>query len=134
MNDFNQQIIEQFRANNGIVGGPFEHMKLLLVTAKGAKSGKEHTFPVAYTMDGDKYVIIASKGGAPDNPAWYFNLLANPEVTVEEGNEKFNARATNVTGAERERLYAQHAAHYPQFNDYKAKTTREIPVFLLEKI
>jgi deazaflavin-dependent oxidoreductase (nitroreductase family) len=130
----NDAVIEEFRKSHGSVGGYFAGMKLLLVTAKGAKTGKETTFPVAYTMDGDKYVIVASKGGAPENPSWYYNLLANPEVTVEVGNEKFTARATNVTGDERERLFNQHATQYPQFNDYKAKTTRVIPVFTLEKI
>ena len=134
MNDFNQKIITEFRANKGKAGGMFEGMELLLVTTKGAKSGKEVIFPVAYTKDGDKYVIIASKGGAPENPAWYYNLLANPEVTVEVGTEKFKAHATDTKGEERARLFEQHAKQYPQFNDYKAKTTRTIPVFILEKI
>jgi deazaflavin-dependent oxidoreductase (nitroreductase family) len=134
MEDFNKKIIEEFRANKGVVGGPFEHMKLLLVHSIGAKSGKEITFPVAYTKEGEKFVIIASKGGAPTNPGWYYNLLAHPEVTVEVGTETFKVRATDIKGEERERLYTQHANEYPQFNDYKAKTTREIPVFLLEKV
>jgi deazaflavin-dependent oxidoreductase (nitroreductase family) len=134
MNDFNQKIIDEFRSNKGKVGGMFEGMELLLVTTKGAKSGKEVIFPVAYTKDGDKYVIVASKGGAPENPAWYYNLLANPEVMVEVGTEKFKARAKDTKDAERERLFDQHAKQYPTFNDYKAKTTRIIPVFTLEKI
>jgi len=134
MNEFNKKIITEFRANNGKVGGMFAGMELVLVTTKGAKSGKEVIFPVAYTKDGETYVIVASKGGAPENPAWYYNLIANPEVTVEVGTEKFKAKAVEAKGEERERLFNQHAAQYPTFNDYKAKTTRVIPVFTLERI
>jgi deazaflavin-dependent oxidoreductase (nitroreductase family) len=130
----NSKIIEEFRANEGEVGGMFSGMKLLLMTTKGAKSGKESIVPVAYTKDGENFVVVASKGGAPTNPAWYYNLIAHPEITVEVGNEKFQARAVNATGEERERLFNQHAAIYPTFNDYKAKTTREIPVLLLEHL
>jgi len=130
----NTKIIDEFRANDGKVGGFFSGMNLLLMTTKGAKSGKESVIPVAYTKDGDNYVVIASKGGAPTHPAWYFNLIANPEITVEVGNEKFKARAKNTDGEERERLFNQHAAEYPQFNEYKAKTSRVIPVFILERI
>ena len=134
MEDFNKKIIEEFRTNKGVVGGPFNGMKLLLLTTKGAKSGKEYTNPLAYTNEGDKFVIIASKGGAPTNPGWYYNLLAHPEVTIEVGTEKFKVRATDTKDPERDRLYDQQAKEYPTFNDYKAKTSRVIPVFLLEKI
>ncbi len=134
MENFNQQIIDEFRSNQGKVGGMFANMKLLLLTTQGAKSGKTTTSPVSYTKEGDRFVIVASKGGAPTNPAWYHNLLAHPEATVEVGTEKFKVRAVSVTGEERERLYDQHAKQYPAFNDYKAKTTRKIPVFLLERI
>ena len=134
MEDFNKKIIEEFRANQGKVGGMFAGMNLLLVTTKGAKSGKESIIPVAYTKDGDKFVIVASKGGAPTNPAWYYNLLAYPEVTVKVGTETFKARATDATGDDRDRLFEQHAKAYPQFNEYKAKTTRVIPVLTLERI
>ena len=134
MEDFNKKIIEEFRSNQGNVGGMFSGMELLLVTTKGAKTGKESIVPVAYTKDGDKYVIVASKGGAPTNPAWYYNLLAHPDVTVEVGTENFQARASETSGEERERLFNQHAHEYPTFNEYKAKTTRVIPVLLLEKI
>ena len=92
INDFNRQLIDEFRANNGKVGGPFERAPLVLLTTKGAKSGQPRTFPVVYTRDGDRIVVIASKGGAPNNPAWYHNLVANPEVTVELPGETF-ARA-----------------------------------------
>ena len=130
----NTKIIEEFRSHQGKVGGVFEHMSLLLMTTQGAKSGKEFVIPVVYTKEGDKYVIAASKGGAPTNPDWYYNLLNYPEVTIEVGSEKFQARATNITGEERERLYEQHATQYPMFHGYKAKTTREIPVFVIERI
>ena len=130
----NSKIIEEFRANQGNVGGYFAGMNLLLMTTHGAKTGKESVIPVAYTKDGDKFVVVASKGGAPTNPGWYYNLLAHPEVIIEVGADKFSARATNVTGKERERLFDQHAKQYPAFNDYKAKTTREIPVLVLERI
>lgn len=130
----NTKIIEEFRSNHGIVGGYFKGATLLLLTTKGAKSGKEFVIPVVYTKDGDHYVIIASKGGAPTNPGWYYNLIAHPEISVEVGDEKFKARAINKTGEERERLFDQHAKQYPNFNDYKAKTTRVIPVFVLERI
>lgn len=133
MEDFNASVIKEFRNNQGKVEGPFAGMELLLVTTKGAKSGKKIIFPVAYTKDGEKFVIIASKGGAPENPAWYYNLLAHPEVTVEVGTEKFQAKAVEAKESERERLFNQHATQYPQFNEYKAKTTRIIPVFTLER-
>ena len=130
----NAKIIEEFRANQGKVGGMFATMHLLLVTTIGAKTGKEIVIPVAYSRDRDDYVIVASKGGAPTNPDWYYNLLAHPEVTIEVGAENFKVRATNVIGAERERLFDQHAMQYQVFNGYKAKTTRVIPVFLLKRI
>jgi deazaflavin-dependent oxidoreductase (nitroreductase family) len=130
----NSKIIEEFRANDGKVGGMFGGMNLLLMTTKGAKSGKEFIIPVAYTKDGENFVVVASKGGAPTNPAWYYNLIAHPEIIVEVDSEKFQARAVNTTDKERERLFNQHAAVYPTFNDYKAKTTREIPVLTLERL
>lgn len=134
MADYNAPIIEEFRANAGKVSGMFSNMDLLLLTTKGAKSGNSYTRPLAYTHDGDRIVIIASKGGSANNPDWFHNLVAHPEVTVELGAEKFSARAHRAIGKERERLYNQHAERYPVFNDYKAKTTREIPVFLLERV
>ena len=90
--------------------------------------------PVVYTRDGDRYIIVASKGGSPTHPAWYGNLVANPIVTVEVGGETFKARAIVVEGADRDRLYAAHAAAYPQFNDYQERTSRVIPVVLLERV
>lgn len=132
-NEFNLNIIKEFRANDGQTFGPFKGAQLLLLTTKGAKSGKEVTTPLVYSKDGDRLVIIASMGGAPKNPAWYHNLKANPEVTLEVGAEKFQANASEVTGAERERLYAQHAEMMPAFNEYKEKTSRVIPVIALTR-
>lgn len=133
-NDFNQNVIRQFRANGGKVGPPFEGAPMILLTTRGAKSGQERTTPLVHTRDGDKYVIIASKAGAPTNPAWYHNLVANPEVTVEVGTEKFQARARVATGEERDRLYDAQAKLMPNFAEYQQKTTRKIPVVVLERI
>jgi deazaflavin-dependent oxidoreductase (nitroreductase family) len=128
-NDFNSQIIDEFRANKGIVGGPFEGTKLLLLTSIGAKSGQPRISPLAYVMDGDKYVLIASKGGAPTNPDWYFNLKANPDATIELGAETIKGTAVEATGSERDRLYAKMVEVLPGFADYERNTTRTIPVF-----
>lgn len=133
MADFNTPVIEEFRANAGKVGGPFGSMELLLLTTKGSKSGKTTIKPLAYTTDGDNYVVVASKGGAPTNPDWYFNLKSNPEVTVEVGSEKFTGHAQEAIGKERDRLFDQHAAKYAAFNDYKTKTTRTLPVFTISR-
>ncbi|HEY7850322.1 MAG TPA: nitroreductase family deazaflavin-dependent oxidoreductase [Ktedonobacterales bacterium] len=130
-NNYNQTVIERFRANGGNVPGP---NKLLLLTTTGAHSGRPRTTPVAYSTDGDRLVIVASKGGAPTNPDWYFNLVANPIVTVELGTERFQARASVAEESERERLYARHAELMPGFAEYPAKTTRRIPVVLLERL
>lgn len=132
--DFNQSIIAEFRANGGKVGGPFAGAPLLLLTTTGAKSGRRHTTPVMYNTDGDRLLVFASKGGAPTNPAWYHNLVANPQVTVEVGTERFDANAVALQGEERDRLYARHAAQYPGFAEYQEKTTRTIPVVALERV
>jgi deazaflavin-dependent oxidoreductase (nitroreductase family) len=134
MNDFNRQIIEEFRANGGETFGPFKGRNLLLLTTRGAKSGVERTTPLVYTRDGERVVVIASKGGAPNHPAWFHNLSAHPEVTVELGTEKFQARASVPDGAERDRLYAAQAAMMPAFNEYQEKTSRRIPVVVLERV
>ncbi len=132
--DQNLRIIEEFRANGGKVGGQFEGAPLAVFTMTGAKSGQPREIPLVYTTDGDQIVIIASKGGADTNPAWYFNLVANPEATIELGADKFQARATKAEGAERKRLYDAQAAMMPTFAEYEQKTAREIPVFTLERI
>jgi len=130
--NFNQHVIDEFRANDGVVSG--RGSSLLLLTTTGAKSGRQHTTPLAYTRDGDHYIILASKGGAPTNPAWYHNLVAHPEVTVEVGGETFQTKASVVAGAERERLFNQMAAKMPGFADYQRNTTRQIPVIVLTRI
>jgi deazaflavin-dependent oxidoreductase (nitroreductase family) len=133
---WNDKIIEQFRANRGeMTSGPFAGRSLLLLTTKGARSGAERTSPLVFSRDGDRLVVIASKGGAPTHPDWVHNLRTHPEVTVEVGGEKFRARATKVADdAERRRLYDQHAERMPAFADYEKKTTRKIPVVVLERI
>ena len=109
---------------------------MILITAKGAKSGEPRTFPLVYTMDGDRYVVIASKGGGPTNPDWYFNMVANPDVTVEVGAEKFQAKAAEVHGAERDRLFNEQGAMMPIFAEYaeKAKGIRTLPEVVLERV
>lgn len=134
MNDFNQKVITEFRANQGKVGGQFANVPILLLTSTGAKSGKTYINPVAYTKDGNRLVIIASKGGAPKNPSWYHNLVAHPEVTVEVGSERFRVKATVTTGEERQRLYDQQAKQMPNFVEYAKKTTRQIPVIVLTRV
>jgi deazaflavin-dependent oxidoreductase (nitroreductase family) len=132
--NWNQAIIEEFRANSGKVGGPFTGATLLLLHTTGAKSGKERVTPVAYVTDGDRLVIVASKGGAPTHPDWYYNLLANPVVTVEVGTEKFQARAAVTSEPERTRLYDKMVAMMPGFSEYPLKTTRVIPVMTLSRV
>src|SRR6266850_2105339 len=131
--DFNKKIIEEFRANQGKVGGQFADAPLLLLTTKGAKSGLSRTNPLAYLRDGDRYVVIASYAGAPTNPPWYYNLLANPKVRVEAGAESFDARAEVVKEPERSTLYQKMAAAMPVFSDYQRKTKRTIPVIALRR-
>jgi deazaflavin-dependent oxidoreductase (nitroreductase family) len=130
---FNEGVIEEFRANDGKVTGPFAGAPLLLLTTTGAKSGERRTTPIVHTTDGDRYVVIASYGGAPKHPAWYHNLVAHPEVTVELPGETFSARARTAEGEERDRLFAAQAALMPTFNDYQAKTDRQLPVVVLER-
>ncbi len=131
-NDWNQNVIAEFRANAGKVGGPFEGKDLLLLTTTGAKTGLPRTNPAAYIRDGDRLVITASKAGAPDNPDWYRNLLANPKVTLEVGSETIEATATPITeGPERDRLYAAIVAVMPGFAEYETRTDRVIPVVAL---
>jgi len=134
MLDFNANVIAEFRANNGVCGGPFEGAPMILVTMKGAKSGRTLTSPLVYSMDGDDAIIIASKAGAPSHPNWYHNLAANPSCTVEIGNDSYEATAVQAEGEERDRLYAAQAAQMPQFNDYAEQAgSRVIPVFKLQR-
>ena len=129
--DFNANVIEEFRANGGRVGGMFEGMPLLLLHHTGARSGEERVNPVAYARDDGRYVLIASKGGAPTNPAWYHNLLTHPEITIEVGTDTIDVSASEATGDERERLFRAQAARFPQFAEYERNTDRVIPVIVL---
>ncbi len=131
--DFNQQVIEEFRANGGKVGGPFDSAPMLLLTTTGAKSGHPRVAPLVYTTDGDRIVIIASKGGAPTHPDWYHNIAAHPEVTVEVGGEKFPARAEIAPEPERTRLFDAQAEIMPGFREYQNNTTRVIPVVTITR-
>lgn len=131
---WNKAIIDEFRANAGQVGGPFAGGTLLLLHTMGAKSGVERVNPLAYTMDGDRYVVIASKAGAPSNPDWYYNVAANPLVTVEVGTEQFQAQAVITAEPERTRLFEQMAALRPGFLEYQKNTTRILPVIVLTRI
>ena len=139
MHDVNIDVIEQFRGNNGIItSGMFKGARLLLLTTTGAKTGQTRVNPLAYTRDGEKYVVIASKGGAPTHPDWYHNVVAHPAVTVEaatpSGVERFEARARVAEGEERQRLFDAQARVMPGFADYQRKTQRQIPVVVLEKV
>jgi deazaflavin-dependent oxidoreductase (nitroreductase family) len=134
MDDFNRKVIEEFRANEGKVGGPFEGAPVLLLTSTGAKSGQQRTTPVVYQKDGDRMVIFASKAGAPENPAWYHNLVANPTATVEVGPDTVEVEAIVAEGDERERLFSRQKELMPQFADYEQKTTRQIPVVALQPV
>jgi deazaflavin-dependent oxidoreductase (nitroreductase family) len=128
MNDWNTKIIEEFRANQGKVGGPFEGAPVLLLHTTGARSGLARVNPVMYLdLDGSRYVF-ASKAGADTNPDWYRNLVANPAVTVEVGAETYGATAVAVAGEDRDRIYTEQAHRYPGFAEYQAKTSRVIPV------
>lgn len=132
--DINKGVIEEFRENGGVVGGMFDGFPMILITMTGAKSGRELCSPLVYSTDGEDVIIIASKGGAPEHPNWYYNLLANPTVTVEVGTDKWEATAQLVEGNERQRLYDAQAAQMSQFADYEKSATghgREIPVFRL---
>jgi deazaflavin-dependent oxidoreductase (nitroreductase family) len=133
VNDHNRAIIDEFRANDGKLGGNFEGAPVLLLHSTGAKSGKPRVNPMMYLRDGERLVVFASKAGAPTNPDWYHNLVANPDATVEVGAETFAVHATVLIGAERDRLFAKQAQLYPGFKDYEARTTRTIPVVALTR-
>ena len=130
-NEFNQRIINEFRANAGKVGPPFEGAPMVLLTTTGAKTGQPHTTPLVYLPDGDRVVVFASMGGAPRDPQWYRNLRANSEVTVEVGTERYEADAVVITGEERDELYRRQSERFPAFAEYQSKTARLIPVVAL---
>ena len=133
MTDFNPQVIEEFRANGGKVGGPFEGAPMILVHHIGAKSGAERVTPLVYFPDGDRMVIMASKAGAPTNPDWYYNLIANPRVDVEVGTETLTVDTTEVVGDQRAELWTRVVAAMPGFGEYEKQTTRTIPVMVLTR-
>jgi deazaflavin-dependent oxidoreductase (nitroreductase family) len=129
----NEAIIEEFRNNGGKVGGPFRGAAMLLLHTRGAKSGQERVNPMVYqALEGDDVAVFASKGGAPTNPDWYYNLLANPRVTVEIGNDIRELTAHVARGEERERIWSKQKADLPGFAEYERKTSREIPVIVLK--
>ena len=136
MSDFNSNLIDQIRAGGGhLSDGPFARRQVLILTTTGAKSGEKRETPLVYTRDGNDIVIVASMGGAPQNPAWYHNIVANPRVTIEVDGNSVQADAHIADGAERRRLYDQHAALHPSFTEYEAKTGgRVIPVIVLRRV
>jgi len=131
MSDWNEKIIEEFRANDGKVGGPFDGAPLLLLTSTGAKTGEARTTPLMYLADQGRYVVFASKGGAPTNPDWFHNLMADPDATVEVGTERFPVTAVVTEGAERDALFARQVEAFPQFGEYEEQTDRVIPAIAL---
>jgi len=130
--DWNKRIIEEFRANGGKVGGQFAGAPLLLLHTTRAKTGQARVNPMMYLADGNDHVVFASKAGAPTNPDWYHNLVANPRASIEVGDQTFNVVARVAEGETRERLWSRQKELYPGFADYEAKTTRQIPVVILE--
>jgi deazaflavin-dependent oxidoreductase (nitroreductase family) len=133
-NDWNSKIIEEFRANDGKVGGPFEGAPLLLLHTTGAKSGKERVNPMMYRPVDGGYAVFASKAGAPTNPDWYHNLVAHPAVQAEIGSQTLNLTARVAAGDEREHIWTAHKTANPGFAEYEAQTTRQIPVVILEPV
>jgi deazaflavin-dependent oxidoreductase (nitroreductase family) len=135
-NDFNERIVEEFRAGDGVVGGPFEGLPLVLLHHTGAKSGIERVNPVAYQRIGDDSVaVFASKGGAPTNPDWYHNLVANPSASIEIGTERYDVTARVAAGEERQRIWGAQKEAFPNFAEYETTAGgREIPVVVLDKV
>lgn len=133
MQDFNTKIIDEFRANQGKVGGSFAGAPMLLLHHKGRKSSTERVNPLVYLPDGDRYVIFGSKGGSTKHPEWYLNLVANPDASIEVGTETIPVRAETATGAEHERLYKEQASRMPVFAEYQARAGRTIPAVVLKR-
>lgn len=134
MNDFNQQVIAEFRANTGVVGGPFEGQQMVLLTTTGRRTGQQRTTPLVYSVDDGRYVIAASNGGGDTDPLWFLNLEAEPTAKIEVGDKSMTARAAVASPSERDRLYAAHAELMPGFLEYEKATDRTIPVVLLEPL
>ena len=134
MSDWNKKIIKEFRENDGVVGGYFTGHPLLLLHHTGAKSGTKRVNPLAAFEAGERLFIIASKGGAPDHPDWYHNIVANPTVKVEYGTDTFEAKAAVTEEPERSKLYAKAVSEFPGFGEYEEKTERTIPVITLTRL
>jgi deazaflavin-dependent oxidoreductase (nitroreductase family) len=133
--EFTRALIADMRAHGGrAASGPMAGKPLIVLTTTGARTGEPRTSIVTYHRDGDRYAIAASMSGAPKHPAWYHNLIANPEATIEVDNETFKVRATDTSGAERDRLWDEHVAELPEFGEYPKKTDRTIPMLLLDRI
>jgi deazaflavin-dependent oxidoreductase (nitroreductase family) len=133
MSSWNTGVIEEFRENHGKVGGRWEGRSLLLLTTTGRRSGRKHTTPIVYTRDGDRLLVYASKGGAPTHPDWYLNLVKDPHVVAEIGDDQVEMVATPLEGEERDRFYAEQVERSPQFGEYQEKTSRVIPVVALRR-
>jgi deazaflavin-dependent oxidoreductase (nitroreductase family) len=132
--EINRALIAEHRANGGQLSGRFANSSILLLTTTGARSGREWTVPLGYGRDGDRLIVVAANAGAPKHPDWYFNLVANPTVTIELGGERFQARASTAEGAERERLVAHQSEIVPWLPAQQAKTSRQIPIVVLERL
>ncbi|MFB9904420.1 nitroreductase/quinone reductase family protein [Allokutzneria oryzae] len=130
---YNQQVIDEFRANNGVMSGTYADAPLLLLTTVGARSGQQRTSPVLYLRDGERFVVFASNGGDARHPAWYHNLVANRQATVEVGQERFEAVVTFTEGTERDELYARQVAAEPAFGEFAQRAGRTIPVVALSR-
>lgn len=133
VHDWNTQIINEFRASEGRVGGPFQGAPMLLLHHKGRKTRQERVNPLVYLADGNRYLVFGSKGGAPAHPEWFLNLKANPDASIEVGTDKFDVEAEEITGEERDRFYEKQAKIMPPFAEYQAKAGRTIPVVALKR-
>jgi deazaflavin-dependent oxidoreductase (nitroreductase family) len=131
VNDFNRRNIEEFRRDHGRLGGPFEGAPVLLLHTTGARSGEERVHPLMYLADANRYLLFASAAGVDSSPAWYWNLVANPDASIEVGDERLDVHAVELSGAERDAKYAEQAQRFPQYAEYERKTTRTIPVVAL---
>jgi deazaflavin-dependent oxidoreductase (nitroreductase family) len=131
VNEFNRRNIEEFRSNHGRLGGPFEGAPVLLLHTTGARSGQERVHPLMYLADDGRYLLFASAAGVDSSPAWYWNLIANPDASIEVGDEHLDVHAVELSGAERDAKYADQAQRFPQYAEYQRTTTRTIPVVAL---
>ena len=131
VNEFNRHNIEEFRGNHGRLGGPFDGTPVLLLHTTGARSGQERVHPLIYLDDDGRYLLFASAGGVDSSPAWYWNLVANPDASIEVGDQHLDVHTVELSGKERDAKYAEQARRYPQYADYQRNTTRTIPVLAL---